>query len=172
MTMLIRKAVLSDAPQLGKVIVESWRTTYQGIVSDAYLKGMNPLSSAKRFEADIVDSSKSRFFYVAEVGKEVVGFVVGGVQRKNPEPDTGELYAIYLLKDFQSKGIGRQLFTACTENLLAMGFRKMIVYVLTENPYRRFYESTSGVLEPYDGEVEIGGKLFKPLKYVWSLRTT
>ncbi len=169
MTMIIRKAILSDAPQMGKVHVESWKTTYRGIVSDAYLEGMNPQTSAKRFEDDMTGGSKSRFFYVAEEEKEVVGFIVGGAQRKNPEPGTGELYAIYLLKEFQGRGIGRKLFDVCVKNLLEMGFHKMVVYVFAENPYRRFYESTGGVLEPYDGELEIGGKIFKPVKYAWNL---
>lgn len=45
--MNIRKAVLSDAKGIAKVHVDSWRTTYANIMTEAYL---NQLSYEKREE--------------------------------------------------------------------------------------------------------------------------
>jgi len=35
---------------------------------------------------------------------------------------------------------------ACAAHLLTQGMRSLIVWVLKENPYRRFYESLGGAL--------------------------
>jgi len=39
--MIIRKAKISDIPELAKVHVDSWRTTYQGIVSNEFLRDLS-----------------------------------------------------------------------------------------------------------------------------------
>jgi ribosomal protein S18 acetylase RimI-like enzyme len=169
MATIIRKAVLSDAPSIGKVHVESWRITYKGIIPSSYLDNLNPASSAKKFEADILDGSKKRFVYVAEVDKAVVGFAIGGPERESSKEDAGEVYAIYILRDFQGQGVGRELLSACREEFLDRDFEKMNLYVLADNPYQRFYESAGGVLESHEGFIEIGGQKFKLFKYVWDL---
>ena len=35
--MIIRKAILTDAPMIAKVHVDSWRTTYKDIIPKAFL---------------------------------------------------------------------------------------------------------------------------------------
>ncbi|WP_306428702.1 hypothetical protein [Robertmurraya siralis] len=39
--MIIREATLSDAEGIAKVHVDSWRTTYKGIVSDVFLEQLS-----------------------------------------------------------------------------------------------------------------------------------
>jgi hypothetical protein len=39
--MLIREAKITDAAAIAKVHVDSWRTTYVGIVPTAYLAGLS-----------------------------------------------------------------------------------------------------------------------------------
>jgi ribosomal protein S18 acetylase RimI-like enzyme len=168
----VRKAVLSDAFSIGKIYTHSWKITYKGIMPDSFLDELNPAFSAKNFENDIIGNSKKRFAYVIEIGKAVVGFVMGGPSKENLEPGVGELHNIYILNEFRGQGVGRKLLTACADELVNRGFQKMILYVLTENPYQRFYESAGGVLESYDGQVEIGGQNFKLSKYAWDLKKT
>ena len=43
----IRKAVNEDAKQIAVVHVDSWRTTYTGIVADAYLESLTYESKEK-----------------------------------------------------------------------------------------------------------------------------
>ncbi|SDE64667.1 hypothetical protein SAMN04488689_10282 [Paenibacillus sp. cl6col] len=39
--MQIRKAMAGDAPGIARVHVDSWRTAYQGIISDTYLSSLS-----------------------------------------------------------------------------------------------------------------------------------
>jgi GNAT superfamily N-acetyltransferase len=55
-----------------------------------------------------------------------------------------ELYAIYVTEVHQDHGIGRALFDEYRKWTLDRGMTSMIVRVLRDNPYRRFYETMGG----------------------------
>ena len=59
-------------------------------------------------------------------------------------PFAGELYAVYLLEEYQRKGIGRRLVGELCAWLLTQGLTSMYTWALEDNPYRRFYESLGG----------------------------
>lgn len=72
--MMIRKAIEIDATSIGKVHVDGWRTTYQGIVPNRYL---DRLSYEER-EKDWLKGIQTNGVYVAENERgEVVGFATG-----------------------------------------------------------------------------------------------
>lgn len=58
----------------------------------------------------------------------------------------GEVYAIYVLPEYQRQGIGRQLMSMCAEELLRGSMDTLLVWVLEANPARRFYERLGGEL--------------------------
>src|SRR5699024_9426075 len=66
------------------------------------------------------DIISKQIVFVAENNKgEIVGFSNAGVERTGKYPDyKGELYAIYLLKEYQGKGIGKLLFKYFVELLI------------------------------------------------------
>ena len=104
----IRRALPSDAPGIARVHVESWRSTYVGIVPDDYLASLDCRERERIWRRLI--SYESQATYVAQhkrVG--IVGFVNGGSAREDDMAYTGELYAIYLLEQQQRQGIGRRL---------------------------------------------------------------
>lgn len=143
--MKIRKATVEDARGIATVQVKTWRTTYQGIVPDEYLDAMSVDGQAERFEIGLRNSEKNGTFYVVaeDEKKQVVGFIGGGESRhkeKYPNYD-GELYAIYLLKERQEKGVGSQLVYTLVEGLKGQGYKQMLVYVLAENPAKSFYKA-------------------------------
>jgi ribosomal protein S18 acetylase RimI-like enzyme len=55
------------------------------------------------------------------------------------------LYALYLLKSHQKKGIGRALFIKGQELLLADGYKRFVLTVLANNPTVGFYERMGGI---------------------------
>ncbi len=167
---VIRPAQIQDAPKIARVHIESWKTTYRGIVPDAFLESLDPATRAKQFAEELIAASPDRFIFVGEdERRELVGFVSGGKERKGLEPGTGELYAIYLLKERQRQGNGKRLLKACSDELKRRGYGKMVLFTMEENAYKGFYESVGGVLEPCDQGVEIGGQQFKLLKYAWNI---
>jgi len=166
--MIVRRAELKDAEAIGRVQVKSWRTTYRGIVPDAFLNDMTHAVYASRWYGRLSDPESKLITYVAtEEDGTLFGFASGGAQRIEELDFDGELYAIYLLKAFQRRGDGRLLMQAVANELLAFGFQTMLVWVLEANqPARRFYERLGGV---YAGtqSITIGGEELTEVAYGW-----
>ncbi|PFG04962.1 GNAT family N-acetyltransferase [Bacillus sp. es.034] len=116
-----RKAELKDAGGLAYVHVCSWRTTYRGIVSKDYLESLSIVEREKRW-VSILSDSHHTYVCEKEDGK-IVGFVSIGKERSGNYE--GELYAIYLLEDYQGKGIGKALFEMARGELKNMGFNSI-----------------------------------------------
>lgn len=140
--MIIRLAVPEDAAGIAKVQVESWNTTYPGIVPKSYLDSLD----VKKRETIWKQAAVNQPLYVAELDDEIVGFAIGG---ENRDKDTypgfdGELYAIYSYEHVHGRGIGRALFEHTVQNLAARGYKKMVVAVLSENPAVNFYRHMGG----------------------------
>ena len=104
----IRPAVFDDATAIAEVHVGSWRTTYPGIVDQAYIDSLSVPERAaawgRRLSAD-ADMSPDVLVAVDADG-DVVGFVSGGAIRDPIAGFNAELYAIYLLDSVQQKGVG------------------------------------------------------------------
>jgi len=142
--LLIRQGSPADIPTIARVYVESWRETYQGIAPSVFVEGMTEPAAEKIFTESLQPNSFSYFLHVAEVEGRIVGFADGGKERSHPESGEGELYAIYLLKGLQGKGVGRTLFEASRDSLRRAGMDRMIVWVLEQSPARKFYEAMGG----------------------------
>jgi ribosomal protein S18 acetylase RimI-like enzyme len=168
--MKIRKAIVEDARGIANVQVKTWRTTYQGIVPDDYLDAMSVEEQAERFEVGLRNTERNQTFYVVEEDErgEVVGFICGGESRhkeKYPVYD-GELYAIYIMKDMQGKGLGSKLVSTLVEWLKDQEYKQMLVYVLADNPAKNFYESLGAEYLATE-QLEISGKKIDEYVYVW-----
>jgi GNAT superfamily N-acetyltransferase len=114
----------------------------------------------------ISDPESNLEMYVALQGDEVVGIAGGGRESSGEAQFTGELYLIYILENFQKRGIGRRLVSAVAKALQQRGIRSMIVWVFKASPYRMFYEALGGL---YVGEKdrEIWGEVYKLAGYGW-----
>lgn len=142
MLMNIRLAIPEDALQIAKVQVESWRSTYPGIVPKSYLDSLD----VKKREKIWAQAAANQALYVAELNETIVGFAIGGENRDKdtyPEYD-GELYAIYSYDRVHGQGIGKALFKSTVRNLAERGFKKMVVSVLSDNPAVEFYKRMGG----------------------------
>ncbi|TYS88932.1 GNAT family N-acetyltransferase [Rossellomorea aquimaris] len=130
-----RKANLQDSPGLAYVHVHSWRTTYKGIVSENYLQS---LSIEEREQKWVQILSGTHNTYVCELDDgKIIGFVSFGKERSGEYE--GELYAIYLLEEYQGKGIGKELLKIAATRLKEQGCNSMWIWVLKENPSKYFY---------------------------------
>jgi len=165
---LIREATAADAPAIARVHVESWRTTYRGIVPDDVLANLSVERRARGWAERLGKPGGPEFVYVAEDDTEaVVGFASGGPEREGDRRYTGELYAIYLLADQQGKGIGRQLARIVAERLATMGHDAMLVWVLAANPARHFYAALGG-LPVREKAITMGDVSLTEVAYGWT----
>ncbi len=175
MTLKIRKAMRIDSAAIARVHVETWRTTYAGLVPDQYLMELTPQIETARWQRRIGQAGSRNVTLVAELpslgalkpgGKEVVGFVSGGPARTRSAPARAEIYALYVHEDHQDQGIGRALLTAVLRDFLARGYRDAFLWVLAGNPSRFFYQAMGGQLAGRQSEAFAGAQLEEEA-YLW-----
>ena len=159
----VRQAREEDAEAIAHVHVQSWRTSYVGIVPDAYLNSLDELLRVKLWQEWLKGGA---LVLVAEREGQVVGFAHGGANREALEDCDAELYSIYLLREAQGRGIGTRLLRATAEELMERGFRSMALWVLERNPARNFYEKM-GARFAASKVIEIGGARLMEVAYIW-----
>ncbi len=167
--MIIREARFEDAADIAKVQIDTWRTTYRGIIPDDYLAEMSYEEREQRWATKLSNPEDNYFTFVAlDDSEKIVGFIRGGKYRESDPIYVGELHAIYILKAYQGKGFGRQLTQALIKRLLEIGIHSMILWVFAENyTARRFYEALGGqyVKSNY---FEISGVMIEEIAYGWT----
>lgn len=160
---LIRRAEPTDAAGIARVHVQSWRSTYRGIVPDTYLDDLDEAERAGHWR-DLLENGM--LVLVAERAGDVIGFATGGKSRGGVASCDAELYAIYLLEEAQRARIGRDLLHELARTLSRQGFRSMEVWVLAKNPSKEFY-ARMGADYAGSKEIEIGGATLMEMAYVW-----
>jgi GNAT superfamily N-acetyltransferase len=149
------------------VHVDSWPTTYHGIVPSDFLAKLSYTQREQLWYDVLSRPALNTFVYVAtEASGNVVGFASAGPERSGNTAYMAELYAIYLLKAFQGQGIGRQLVAAVVKRLVEAGMTSLLLWVLADNPSRRFYAALGG--QPVSEKtVTIGGVPLLEIGYGW-----
>jgi ribosomal protein S18 acetylase RimI-like enzyme len=160
----IRKAKVEDAGAIAHVQVESWKTTYAGIVSDVFLASLNKEERTQSWKAQILADNISIFLVQDETG--IFGFVAGGEVREKLEEYDAELYAIYLLRERQRQGVGKTLSLTLASALQAQGYTSMLVWVLEQNPSVSFYQRL-GAVQIARKIINIGGADLQELAFGW-----
>ncbi len=105
----LREARQEDARAIARVHVDSWRSTYRGIVPEGFLAEMSYEDFEDRWREWLRNVGEPRRVYrVAELPSgRIVGFATGGPRHGPPYPDyAGELYTLYLLREHRRAGIG------------------------------------------------------------------
>jgi ribosomal protein S18 acetylase RimI-like enzyme len=166
MKTFVRPAQVSDAEAIARVHIDTWRTTYAGIMPAEHLAKLSYEDRAAGWRNILANPDNPAFTLVAEANEEVLGFATGGPERAGHPLYKAEISGIYVLEAWQRQGIGRQLTLAVVEGLQQRGFASMLVWVLKDNPCRGFYERLSG-MPAGEKPVEIGGKKLVLAAYGW-----
>ncbi|MGD6968996.1 N-acetyltransferase family protein [Rossellomorea vietnamensis] len=163
--MNIKRADINDAKGIAEVQVDSWKTTYKDIVPDDYLIRMSYESRELKWK-DII--SNGGIVFVAENSAgEIVGFSSCGPQRDNKYSQyRGELYAIYILKEYQRSGLGKLLVMPIIDEFLEQEIFAITVIVLKDNNSRLFYEAL-GAEKIGTIDTEISGRRVSEFVYGW-----
>ena len=149
----VRRARPSDAPLIGAVHVAAWRSTYPGILPEAYLARLSVVRHVAQYDRQI--RSGGGVYVAVASGPDVpegaaprlVGFTtVGRGRGKLPGGCSadGEIETLYVLDDWRDRGVGRRLIRTGAAHLAAAGSRAAFLWVLSSNPSRWFYERLGG----------------------------
>ena len=154
--MLIRPSREADAHIMSRIYVQTWQDTYLSVIPYGYLFTMSVSRHERSFYNEL--TSRQITSFVAEEAGRVIGFITGGFERHGDDIYSGEIYTLYVLKNHQRRGVGAKLVSALAGQFSRESIYSMLVRVLRENPYRRFYSKINGTYlkaerMPFAGEV-------------------
>ncbi|ANA82932.1 N-acetyltransferase [Paenibacillus glucanolyticus] len=165
--MQIRYANEHDAEGIAKVHVDSWKTTYKGIVDDRFLQALSAADRVEGWRWKLANMPEDeQLLVVADEDGKVYGFMSYGTEREQKMPHEGELYAVYLLEEIQGQGYGNQLFARLKEYMNMKGYTSLLVWVLEGNSAEHFYRHKGGQ-EQKRKEIVIGGKTHTEIALLW-----
>ena len=142
-----RRATANDAAAIAALRVDSWRTTYRGVMPDAYLDGMRAEESTEMWLQVLNADLPTIAVFVAEAGTELVGFAAGMLLMPEKFDLNAELTAIYLKPIAQRGGVGRRLLAMIASTLQLQGATGLLVWVIAGNQAaRQFYEQMGAEL--------------------------
>ena len=73
-------------------------------------------------------SDATNYVLVAENEQdEIIGFATGGTRKTNSVPNAADLTSIYLLEEYQGKGIGKQLLKEVFTYFKQKGYKKYLL---------------------------------------------
>ncbi|HTV44184.1 MAG TPA: GNAT family N-acetyltransferase [Stellaceae bacterium] len=160
----IRPARPADAYDIARLDVETWRTTYAGMLSADYLVGLSARRRAIGWRMVILREPRDVRVAIDAAGT-ILGFGSCGPSR-GERHFPGEVFTLYVTADHQDRGIGRRLLLTLFRRLVASGLDAAIVWVLHDNPSRFFYERLGG--QRVSGKaIAIGGSRVEAVAYGW-----
>ncbi len=166
-TVVLRTASPADASAIAKVYIDSWGTTYRGLIPAPVLDGMRVLKQTMDWWAVLCRSEPGRGAVVAQdSGGGVFGFISFGVARQLQKDNCGEVYTLYLLASRQGRGIGSRLLAVAARRMAASGFRSLAIWALSDNPACAFYERLGGTVVDRR-TVTLGGAKLEETCYLW-----
>lgn len=132
---IVIKKMETDEEIRGKAYVHwaSWHEAYANLIDPDYL-GKLTLEKCEEIAYRWLSN-----ILVAKDGDRVIGFVGAGSYRDKTVKDCGEIFALYVLKEYYGTGVGKLLTDAAIRTF--SDYPKVLLWVLKENKRAiRFYE--------------------------------
>ncbi len=162
----IREATLDDAAGIARAQLDSWRSSYRGILPDPVIERLDVsrwMESRRRLAHD--PTLLQLVAYDVTHG-DIVGFCDAGPSRRNSTM-RGEVYALYLVQHAKRHGLGSEMLDHVISWLRVRDRPSMIIWVLEDNHHaRRFYEARGGQLGP-TFQSQVHGYPVLERAYVW-----
>ena len=162
----VHAATLGDAAGIARVHVDTWRTTYRGVVRQSFLDALSYGQREDQWRAAIARPAGGVVLVAREPAGPVVAFAAGGPERTGRRGYDGELYALYVLEPFQRHGLGSALLTAVASALLESERHGLLAWVLARNPAVGFYARRGGQRID-ERTVPIAGEELDELAFGW-----
>ena len=152
--------------------VASWHETYTGLLPDKMLSALSVESRAAAWAKIMREpaTERSTVVHLAEHQGAIIGFGSCGAQRTESlkaKGYDGEVSAIYVLREFQKRGIGTRLLRAMSVELMRRGFSAAALWVLRDNLRARHFYEHFGAKVIAEREDARDGALLVELGYGW-----
>jgi ribosomal protein S18 acetylase RimI-like enzyme len=163
-----RDATWLDAPAIAALHADSWRRSYRGSYTDAYLDNEADADRLQVWTQRLAQPNPAAQTVVAKVGPIVVGFVHTVV---DVDPVYGALLDnLHVRHDYQHAGLGSQLMAHSAAMVLhTRPAQGLYLWVLEANvPAQRFYARRRGTPVDRATFTDPDGSTNSWLRYAWS----
>ena len=137
------RARASDAELIAQLRLAAWETTYRGIYPDEVIDSYDVPERAQRDREKIADPELQ--VYLIRCDGQAAGYFMLRVT------ETVYIAALYVLKPWQHRGIGRQAFALTRKLCRGLGVRDFTCNCNAHNlPAQGFYRAMGGVIVRQD----------------------
>lgn len=170
----IRKVEQNDAKQYIDLVNLVWRITYAHIFSeDVFIERENSVNERiKAFDAGKMNDDKTICF-VAVDDDNIVGVMLGTINSDYDyfkEKDYADLCVLYILPDYQGRGIASRFKQLFLDFIKQKGYKKYVIGVLKENhKARKIYEKWGGKLDNYESYITKLGVNYDEVFYTYEI---
>jgi len=163
----IQEATLKHVQGLANVHVKTWQQAYKGIIDQAHLDALDLKQREERWINILqIPNRKSQVYVLLNNQNQVVGFYSIGESREKEHNYTHELWGLYILPEYQGRGLGRFVFEDVKQKLHALNAQSLCVIVLKEGPAVGYYKKM-GAQIIQENQTEIGGKQYTVYLMGW-----
>jgi ribosomal protein S18 acetylase RimI-like enzyme len=106
---------------------------------------------------------------VAIDNENIVGIVTYGKCREEDKFDlinSGEIHAIYILKEYQQRGVGKKLINFAIKDLMNENYNKVVIWSLKDNSSVEFYKKIGGDSR-LTRNIKIGNQMLEEIGFVY-----
>ncbi|MEX0749283.1 MAG: GNAT family N-acetyltransferase [Dehalococcoidia bacterium] len=167
MDLRYRRAIHHDLEAIAALHADSWRRTYRGMYSDAYLDGDLVADRRTVWEERLLDGDPRRVLLVAETDGAFAGFVCA---YGAADETWGSLIDnLHVARAYQRLGLGRALMHSAASELNERHAESPVhLWALEGNTNARtFYEALGGRNESVAPHERPGGGMIQVCRYVW-----
>jgi GNAT superfamily N-acetyltransferase len=157
--LMLRKAEIKDSESIAKIIVETWKTAYAGIVDPEYSSNLKVDFFTKIMERNIGENLETIF---VDAQENVIRGFISGV--KTDSPQRYEIKGFYILPNYQGKGIGKALLNEIIEYAESKGYSEIYLETLKGARNNKFY-TKQGFSMNKEFTLPIGNKSYSGISF-------
>lgn len=163
----VRPATPDDAPELGRIQVDTWRAAYSDVVPVAVLDALSTDVATPTWAASIAAAPSAKHHVLVAMEQQWrVGFAAVGptedLEPGDPQPDsTAQLAVILVEPRWGRRGHGSRLLAAVVDTIRNDGMTRMIAWIPEGDTVTRDFLTSAGwapdglvrALDTGDGEL-------------------
>lgn len=137
---LIRPAVLADAPTLAHIQTQAWTSAFGDILAPEALAQATKLEEAQAMYRFVLEHQLAHVS-IQFVDGHPQGLTAWSINRDDLGPDTAELICIHSLPQFWGHGYGSHMMRSVLQEVRSAGYAQLALWVFERNQRARaFYE--------------------------------
>ncbi len=150
--MKIRPFTKNDIPQIAQIHRSSWILAYKPLIPDKIIGNLSEIHFQNIWKKNL--NNESHRHLVAEHENQIIGFI--SFSQIEVSTKISEISSLYIDPHSTGRGVGKTLIKSAFDELAALGFRKVRLWVVREN---------QGAIEFYKAvkfkQVDIERKIFR-----------